>query len=44
MGGPAVLVIQNGQLDLNGHTLRTSTGAEVTVVFSGTKRLQPRPR
>jgi Flp pilus assembly protein TadG len=36
LGGPAVLVIENGQLDLNGHTLRTSTGSAVTVVFSGT--------
>lgn len=35
-GGPAVLVIENGQLDLNGHTLRTSTGSAVTLVFSGT--------
>jgi hypothetical protein len=34
-GGPAVLVIENGQLDLNGHTLRTSDGSAVTVVFSG---------
>jgi hypothetical protein len=33
---PAVLVIENGQLDLNGHTLRTSTGSAVTLVFSGT--------
>src|SRR3954452_1952903 len=33
---PAVLIIENGQLDLNGHTLRTSTGSAVTLVFSGT--------
>jgi hypothetical protein len=32
----AVLVIENGQLDLNGHTLRTSDGSALTVVFSGT--------
>ena len=42
-GGPAVLVIQNGQLDLNGHTLRTSTGSEVTVVFSGTNAYSHAP-
>jgi Putative Flp pilus-assembly TadE/G-like len=33
---PAVLIIENGQLDLNGHTLRTSGGSAVTLVFSGT--------
>ena len=32
----AVLVIENGQLDLNGHTLSTANGSAVTVVFSGT--------
>jgi Flp pilus assembly protein TadG len=32
----AVLVIENGQLDTNGHTLRTASGSAVTVVFSGT--------
>ena len=32
----AVLVIENGQLDLNGHTLRTANGSAVTLVFSGT--------
>ena len=31
----AVLVIYNGQLDLNGHTLSTASGSAVTVVFSG---------
>jgi len=36
LGSPAVLVIENGQLDLNGHTLTTSSGSAVTVVFSGT--------
>jgi hypothetical protein len=35
-GSPAVLVIENGQLDLNGHSLRTQTGSAVTLVFSGT--------
>jgi Flp pilus assembly protein TadG len=34
--GPAVLVVENGQLDLNGHTLTTADGSAVTVVFSGT--------
>jgi hypothetical protein len=34
-GGPAVLVIENGQLDLNGYKLTTSTGSAVTLVFSG---------
>src|SRR5437588_1720643 len=31
----AVLVIENGQLDSNGHTITTSTGSGLTVVFSG---------
>jgi hypothetical protein len=34
-GQSAVLIIENGQLDLNGHTLTTSNGAAVTLVFSG---------
>ena len=34
-GGPAVLVIENGQLDLNGHSLTTADGSAVTLVFSG---------
>jgi hypothetical protein len=34
-GSPAVLVIENGQLDLNGHTLTTPDGSAVTLVFSG---------
>jgi hypothetical protein len=32
----AVLVIENGQLDLHGHTLRTANGSALTIVFSGT--------
>jgi Putative Flp pilus-assembly TadE/G-like len=32
----ATLVIENGQLDLNGFTLSTSNGSAVTIVFSGT--------
>ncbi|WP_439393112.1 TadE/TadG family type IV pilus assembly protein [Bradyrhizobium sp. PMVTL-01] len=36
VGQPAVLIIENGQLDLNGHTLTTSSGSAVTLVFSGT--------
>ncbi len=35
LGTPAVLIIENGQLDLNGYTLTTSSGSAVTVVFSG---------
>jgi Flp pilus assembly protein TadG len=31
----AVLVIENGQLDLNGFTLSTANGSAVTIVFSG---------
>jgi len=34
-GTPAVLVIENGQLDLNGHALTTADGSAVTLVFSG---------
>ena len=29
----AVLVIQNGQLDLDGHTLSTANGSALTIVF-----------
>src|SRR5229473_6448194 len=36
IGQPAVLVVKNGQLDLNGHKLMTSSGSAVTLVFSGT--------
>jgi hypothetical protein len=35
-GQSAVLVVENGQLDLNGHKLTTSSGSAVTLVFSGT--------
>jgi hypothetical protein len=35
-GTPAVLIVENGQLDLNGFSLTTSSGSAVTVVFSGT--------
>jgi Flp pilus assembly protein TadG len=31
----AVLIIENGQLDLNGHTFQTANGAALTLVFSG---------
>jgi len=34
-GSSAVLIIENGQLDLNGHVLTTSNGSAVTLVFSG---------
>ena len=37
-GAPgAVIVIENGQLDSNGHTFRTLSGSGVTVIFSGTE-------
>jgi hypothetical protein len=29
-------VIENGSLDLNGHTLQTSSGTGLTIVFTGT--------
>jgi Flp pilus assembly protein TadG len=32
----AVIVIENGMLDLNGHTFQTANGSKVTIVFSGT--------
>jgi len=32
----AVVVIENGQLDLNGHTLSTASGSGATIVFTGT--------
>lgn len=31
----ATLIIKNGRLDLNGHTLRTSSGSGLTIVFTG---------
>jgi Flp pilus assembly protein TadG len=31
----AVLIVENGQLDTKGHTLRTSSGSGLTIVFSG---------
>jgi len=31
----SVLVIENGQLDLNGHTLQTASGSALTIIFSG---------
>jgi Flp pilus assembly protein TadG len=34
-GSPATLVVENGLLDLNGHSLTTADGSAVTVVFSG---------
>jgi Flp pilus assembly protein TadG len=34
-GANAVLIIENGQLDLNGHALTTKDGSAVTLVFSG---------
>ena len=36
VGQSAVLIVENGQLDLNGHSLTTSNGSAVTIVFSGT--------
>ena len=36
LGQPAVLIVENGQLDLNGHQLTSSNGSAVTIVFSGT--------
>lgn len=34
-GSDLVLVIQNGQLDTNGFTIKTASGAAATIVFSG---------
>jgi hypothetical protein len=31
----AVLIIENGQLDVNGHTFQTANGSALTLVFSG---------
>ena len=36
LGHPAVLIVENGQLDLNAHKLTSSNGSAVTIVFSGT--------
>lgn len=35
-GNGSVIIIENGQLDLNGHKLTTAIGSAVTIVFSGT--------
>jgi Flp pilus assembly protein TadG len=35
-GSNTTVVVENGVLDLNGHTLMTASGAAATVVFSGT--------
>ena len=32
----SVLVIENGQLDTNGHTLKTVAGSALTIIFTGT--------
>ena len=32
----SVLVIENGRLDTNGHTLKTASGSALTIIFSGT--------
>jgi Flp pilus assembly protein TadG len=32
----SLLVIENGQLDTNGHTLRTASGSALTIIFTGT--------
>jgi Flp pilus assembly protein TadG len=32
----AVLIIENGQLDVNGHVFQTANGSALTLVFSGT--------
>jgi hypothetical protein len=34
-GGPAVLIIENGQLDLNGHVFQTASNSALTIVFTG---------
>jgi hypothetical protein len=34
-GGPATLVVYNGDLDLNGFTLSTAPGSQLTIVFAG---------
>lgn len=34
-GAQSVIVIRNGQLDTNGYTIKTATGAAATIIFSG---------
>lgn len=41
--GPAVLVIENGRLDTNGYTLRSMSGSELTIVFTGDAGYQHHP-
>jgi hypothetical protein len=36
LGQSSVLIIENGQLDLNGFKFQTSAGSALTIVFSGT--------
>jgi len=35
-GSNTTVIIRNGMLDLNGHTLKTASGAAATIVFAGT--------
>jgi len=35
LGQSSVLIIENGQLDLNQHTFKTSPGSALTIVFTG---------
>jgi len=34
-GSSVAIIIRNGQLDLNGYTMRTASGAAATIIFSG---------
>lgn len=38
-GANTTLVVQNGRFDLNGHTIKTATGASATILFSGTNNV-----
>jgi hypothetical protein len=35
LGQSSVLIIENGQLDLNGHVFQTASGSYLTIVFTG---------
>lgn len=41
--GPTVLVVYNGDLDLNGHTLQTASGSNLTIVFAGSNAFTHTP-
>jgi len=42
-GSNVVIIIENGDLDLNNHTFKTASGASVTIIFTGTNSYSHAP-